>query len=192
VLRNETRNAIAIFTADSPAAVDILALLRVTPDLDRLTALVVSTDDLLSSCGLDGSQRLNCYTSPGTPRRLGGEDLRAHKTEFRSVLGRTDAVRSLPAGEWLAQILSCRQLLLAPAGKRPPGFVESGELTKPLDSIWQSIIHMHCNPVDGELEQRALGVLERTSRSLKAAPVSTQPSFRARHFGDNRISSNAG
>jgi hypothetical protein len=41
----------AIFTSDSPAATDILALIRTTPELDHLTATIVSIDDLLASAG---------------------------------------------------------------------------------------------------------------------------------------------
>src|SRR5262249_26551525 len=47
----------AIFTSDSLAAVDILALMRATPNLDRLAATIVSIDDLLGAAGLNEMQR---------------------------------------------------------------------------------------------------------------------------------------
>jgi hypothetical protein len=51
----------AQFTADSPAAIDLLAILRKTPGLDHLMLLVASMDDLLASMGLDSAQRLAWY-----------------------------------------------------------------------------------------------------------------------------------
>jgi hypothetical protein len=93
---------------------------------------------------------------------------------LRPILGRANGVKSLSAGEVFARILAQRRLSLGPATARLTELGERGELTKSRDTILNSIIHVHCNRLagnDGGLEERALGVLLRTRRSLKEAPL---------------------
>ena len=163
----------AIFTSDSPAVVDLLALMRATPDLDRLTATIVSIDDLLAAAGLSEMQRLAWYADR-VSRHSGGDEFRQRKSVLRLVLGRANGIISLPGGEAFARILAQRRRSLGPAAARLVELEERGELTKSRDAILHSIVHLHCNRVAGNdwgLEERALGVLLRTCRSLKEAPL---------------------
>jgi thiopeptide-type bacteriocin biosynthesis protein len=164
----------AIFTSDSPAVVDLLALMRATPDLDRLTATIVSIDDLLAAAGLSEMQRLAWYADRVKSRHSGGDEFRQRKSVLRPVLGRANGIISLPGGEAFARILAQRRRSLGPAAARLVELEARGELTKSRDAILHSIVHLHCNRVAGNdwgSEERALGVLLRTCRSLKEAPL---------------------
>lgn len=164
----------AIFTSDSPAAIDLLALLRATPDLDRLSATIVSIDDLLAAAGLNEMQRLAWYADRVKSRHSGGDEFRKRKTVLRPILGRVNGVISLPGGDAFARILVQRRRSLGLAAARLVELDGRGELTKSRDAILHSVVHMHCNRVAGNdwgLEEQALGVLLRTCRSLKEAPL---------------------
>ena len=173
----------AIFTSDSPAAVDILGLLRATPNLDRLTATIISIDDLLAAAGLTEMQRLAWYAGRAKSRSFGGDDFRQRKTVFRAILGSPNGVKSLPGGELFARILTQRRLSLEPATTRLIQLEERAELTKSRETILHGVVHMHCNRLAGNdwgVEERALAVLLRTRRSLKEAPLAPENDLETR------------
>jgi class I lanthipeptide synthase len=166
----------AVFTADSPAAVDLLAVLRRTSDLDRLTLAVASIDDLLSALGLDGAERQRWYRSRVRVPHLSGPDFRERKAVLRSLLGEADGVARLEQGAAFAGIFAERRRSLASVAKRLAALVDGSDLGRPLPTILESVIHMHCNRLAGAdrgLEERALGLLLRVGQSLKAAPLAS-------------------
>jgi thiopeptide-type bacteriocin biosynthesis protein len=160
----------AIFTADSPAVVDLLALLRRAPELDRLIVAVVSIDDLLSTLGLDESERLSRYRNRPIARRASGTDFRRHKARLRALLGTPGGPSILPRGAEITSILAARQRVLSFTASRLAELERRGELGKPRASILQSVVHMHCNRLAGSdrsIEERAVGLLARTRESLE-------------------------
>jgi thiopeptide-type bacteriocin biosynthesis protein len=166
----------AVFTADSPAAVDLLAVLRRTSDLDRLTLAVASIDDLLSALGLDGAERQRWYKSRVRAAHLSGPDFRDRKAVLRSLLGEAGGVARLERGAALAGVFAERRRSLASVAKRLAALVDGSDLGRPLPTILESVIHMHCNRLAGAdpgLEERALGLLLRVGQSLKAAPLAS-------------------
>lgn len=164
----------ALFTADSPAAVDLLAVLRKTADLDRLMLLVASIDDLLASIGLDQAERLAWYKARIKAPHSSGPDFRERKTLLRELLGSAGGLGRLSGSSEIIQIFAARQRALAPIAQRLEALEAAGELTQKRDTILQSVIHMHCNRVAGadrSMEDRALGLLLRTYQSLDKAPL---------------------
>jgi thiopeptide-type bacteriocin biosynthesis protein len=164
----------ALFTVDSPAVVDLLALLRQNPDLDRLTLAIVSVDDLLASLGLGKGERLNWYRSHSPSRRISGADFRERKTALRLVLGSPNDPYMLPSGAEITRTLASRRQALVSVLGRLANLEKRGELSKPRASILQSIVHMHCNRLvgtDRSMEERVLGLLFRAHESLERAPL---------------------
>jgi thiopeptide-type bacteriocin biosynthesis protein len=164
----------AIFTADSPAAIDLLALLRKASDLDRLTLAVASIDDLLSAIGLKEDRRREWYKRGVTALHLSGPDFRERKAALRTLLGEAEGVTKLEQGAAFAGVFRERRRSLASAAARLDALVTSGGLGKPLDVLLQSVVHMHCNRLAGAdrgLEERALGLLYRVRQSLREAPL---------------------
>jgi lantibiotic biosynthesis protein len=164
----------AIFTSDSPAAVDILALLRTTPELDRLTALIVSVDDLLSGLGLDEIQRLDWYANRVSSRKAAGDEFRQRKNVLRFILGSINGIKSLPGSDVFARVLGQRRSSLKVVADTFLELHEGRTLNKSRNSILESIVHMHCNRLAGNdvsIEERALSLLLRIRRSLKEAPL---------------------
>jgi thiopeptide-type bacteriocin biosynthesis protein len=164
----------ALFTADSPAVVDLLDLIRRAPALDRLTVAVASIDDLLTSLGLDESERRSCYNSRPISRRASSADFRNHKAKLRVLLGTPNGLSTLPRGAELISILAARQRVLASVASRFAELERRKELSKPRASFVQSIVHMHCNRLAGSdrsIEERALGLLARTRESLERSRV---------------------
>jgi lantibiotic biosynthesis protein len=169
----------AIFTADSPAAIDLLAVLRKASDLDRLTLMVASIDDLLAALGFDEVDRLRWYKNSVHTVHASGPDFRERKSALRSLLGDPHGVATLEQGAALAGIFAERHRSMASVAKRLATLAESGGLGKPLEVMLQSIVHMHCNRLAGadrSLEERALGLLCRVRQSLKEAPLRTADS----------------
>jgi thiopeptide-type bacteriocin biosynthesis protein len=164
----------AIFTADSPAAVDLLAVLRKTAELDRLVLAVASIDDLLNSMGLDVSRRLAWYKARVKSPHSSGSDFRERKTTLRELFGSTDGIHKLAGSAEIMQIFAERQRSLAPIAERLVILEDKRELNQSRDIIFQSVIHMHCNRLAGAdrgIEERALGLLLRVHQSLDKAPL---------------------
>lgn len=162
-----------LFTVDSPAAVDLLALLRRTRDLDRLTLAILSTDDLLSSLGLEEAERLALYRGCAPSPRTSGTDFRERKATLRQLVASTDGTTTLPEGEEITGILQVRRMALVSVRHRLADLEKRGELGKPLARVLLSVVHMHCNRLvgaDRRSEERVLGLLLRTHESLERAP----------------------
>lgn len=166
----------AIFTADSPSAVDLLAVLRKISELDRLMLAVASIDNLLGSMGLDESQRLVWYKARIKSPHSSGPAFRERKTTLRELFGTADGFAKLPGSAEVVRIFGERQRALAPIAQRLAALEDKRELNQTRDVIFQSVIHMHCNRLAGadrSIEERALGLLLRVHQSLDKAPLSS-------------------
>ena len=164
----------AIFAADSPAAVDLLAVLRKTSELDRLVLAVASIDDLLGSMGLDVGRRLAWYKARieiTSFQRVGFPRTQNHTARtFREHGG----IAKLAGSAEIMRIFAERRRSLAPIAQRLTILEDKRELNQTRDIIFQSVIHMHCNRLAGAdrgIEERALGLLLRVHQSLDKAPL---------------------
>jgi thiopeptide-type bacteriocin biosynthesis protein len=173
--RTAIATAESIFAVDSEAVVELLQLARGgLRTIDRTTLAVLSVDALLEGLGLDPSRRLAWYGRKVAARHETGVEHRRRHPQLRRLLGDPAACTNEPGGAALARVLRARHLALAPLAERLNTLELSGELTKPLDDILDSYVHMHCNrlldagePGDGHV----LGLLLRTREGLARAPV---------------------
>lgn len=164
----------SIFSADSPATLDLLVVLRKASDVDRLTLAVASIDDLLSALGLDDTRRHAWYTRRVKTPHVSGPDFRERKVALRSMLGHANGVAGLEQGAAIVRLFEERRRSLASVAARFAALADNGSLGKPLDVILDSIVHMHCNRLAGAergVEERALGLLLRVRQSLAKAPI---------------------
>jgi thiopeptide-type bacteriocin biosynthesis protein len=171
-------HAEAIFTADSDAVVEMLRTLSdATTSLDRTEMAVLSVDDLLSTCGLDVSRRLDLYRGGVADRRATSSEYRQRAHKLRLLLGGSAAEGDRPLGSTpgaLREILRRRRLALAPVISRLRSLEDSGTLTKSVDAMCATLMHMHCNRLLGPgppTEPGVIGLLTRTLESLHVAPL---------------------
>jgi thiopeptide-type bacteriocin biosynthesis protein len=165
----------SIFAVDSEAVVELLQLASGgLPTIDRTTLAVLSVDTLLEGLGLDASRRLAwCDGRVAAKHETGAEHRRRHPV-LRRLLGDPAACASEPGGAALTRVLRARHLALAPLAERLNALELSGELTKPLDGILDSYVHMHCNRLldaGGPTDRHVLGLLLRTREGLARAPT---------------------
>jgi thiopeptide-type bacteriocin biosynthesis protein len=165
----------SIFAADSAAVAELLQLIRGgLPTVDRTTLAVLSADALLEELGLDAPRRLSWCRGKAAAKTETGAEYRQRQTVLRRLLGDPAAAAVEPGGAALARVLRARRLALAPLAKRLNALEVSGHLTKPLDAIVYSYVHMHFNrlleaggPADGHL----IGLLLRTREGLARSPL---------------------
>jgi thiopeptide-type bacteriocin biosynthesis protein len=163
-----------IFAVDSATAVEMLHHARSGEfAVDRTTLTVLSVDELLAALGLDVARRLALYRDAVATRHETGDEYRRRKQALRRILGnrRTgdDDLHVL-----LARVLHVRETALAAPAQRLRALSAAGELTKPLERIFQSLVHVHCNRLLGgepPTEQHVLGLLLRTREGLERAPL---------------------
>lgn len=164
----------AIFSVDSGIAVELVHLLRSRQvTLDRTTLAVLSVDGLLEALGLDAAGRLEVYRESVATRHETGPDYRRRQRQLRRLLGLRGGGDDVSGEPALARVLHARHVALTPLAERLRALERNGELTKPLDSIYPSLVHLHCNRLLGaELptEQQVLGLLLRTREGLERAP----------------------
>jgi thiopeptide-type bacteriocin biosynthesis protein len=164
----------AIFATDSGAVVDMLQLARGDlPTMDRTTLAVLSVDALLDALGLDAAGRLAWYHEQVAAKHESGDDYRQRQRTLRYLLDDPDSGADEPGGPALVRVLHARRAALAPLGDQLRALERDGTLTKPLDRIYESYIHLHCNRLLGAgppTEQRVLGLLLRTREGLSRAP----------------------
>ncbi|WP_030267155.1 lantibiotic dehydratase [Streptomyces sp. NRRL B-24484] len=153
----------ALYTADSLAVLDLLALRRTGRlPLDDTALAVLSIDDLLAGIGLDERARLHLYRRRARHERLAGAEFRARKAEFCELL-------STPPPPPVADVLAERRRLLAPAAARLTDLHRRALLGRPLLDLCDSYVHLHCNRLLGPspaAERAAVELLHRTRQSL--------------------------
>lgn len=165
----------AIFAVDSIAVVELLALRRRDlPTIDETTLAVLSVDALLDGLGLDIAQRLRWYGEHVHAKHDAGGEYRERKVAFRRLLGDPQALSSEPGGEALGRVLHARHAALAPLARHLHALERDGRLTKAVDRVCESYVHLHCNRLLGvgpPTEQRVLGLALRTAAGLAATPA---------------------
>lgn len=163
----------AIFAADSRCAAQLLRHLKIPSEqLDRNAFLAFTIDDLLAGLGLDESERLRWYRSQktaGAPDT--GAEYRQKKNALRSVVGQPQQFfAALPGGTEALAAFAERREAFTRIGSQ---LRAQTDLTKPLDVLCSSFVHLHVNrmvPMDAAAEQRILSLLLRTRESLAKAP----------------------
>ena len=162
-----------IFCADSDAVLDLLASDAVQRHVDPTTVAALSIDALLESLGLEPSGRLALYERRVRDRKEAGADYRHRKATMRRLLGNQRQSHD-PGYRELSSVLMARRSVITPLGGLLQTLEHQEKLTKPLDRICESLVHMHCNRLldpDGPDEDHLLGLLLRTREGLARAPA---------------------
>jgi thiopeptide-type bacteriocin biosynthesis protein len=149
----------SIFAADSRAVVALLSSAR---RMDRLLLALVSTDNLLSSLGLDESAKLKWLKESLSSRKEFGDEYRAKRTEFIALFENPSKLGPV------LEILNLRSAALASATGALARLEADGTLTQPRSKLYSSYVHMHLNRMwgDSTSEKRVLGLLLRTRDSM--------------------------
>jgi thiopeptide-type bacteriocin biosynthesis protein len=172
-----TVEAERLFCADSPAAARIVGLLQSkawSNDDERMMLMALTIDDLLRATGLDAAECLAWYErETGAHSRDNGETYRRCKDGLRKAIDAPQAwLRERPGGEALDAMLAARGRELAGIAARLRS-LESGKLlTKSLDVLRTSYVHLHVNRIGAAPRERMLiDLLRRTRASLRRSPL---------------------
>jgi thiopeptide-type bacteriocin biosynthesis protein len=166
-----------LFHADSRAAVDLVGVLQArewTDPASRLPLLAASVDDLLEAIGLNESERLDWYKAQASAAgREVGDDYRRLKSGLRTAVGdRERWLAERPHGAVVSQALAARRRDLADVSLTLRQLEADRRLSKPLDALAVSYVHLHLNRLGASGSERTLlGMLLRTREGLARAPV---------------------
>jgi thiopeptide-type bacteriocin biosynthesis protein len=153
--------------------------------LDRTTLAVLTVDTLLEGLGLDARARRDwCWTQVQS-RREASREYRERGNELRPLLGTPDRLRLERGGSAVARNLDQLRTCVAEVTRQFIELETCGVLSRPLDDIVQSLIHLHLNRLLGAdrlLERRILGLLWRLREGLLRAPL-----LFVNKSGDSRI-----
>ncbi|MFI9402527.1 lantibiotic dehydratase [Nocardia sp. NPDC052316] len=165
----------AVFAADSVAVLDLLHLIdRRTVELDRTLLGMYTVHDLAAALGLDAAEQADFYRLGVLDRRATSAEYRAQQSALRALLGDPHWLSTQPGGDAIAEILARRRILLRECAARFDVLAERGALCRSRQELIRSFVHMHCNRLLGcghPPEQQVLGLLWRTSESLRHAPL---------------------
>ena len=156
-----------IFSVDSDTAVGVIGLRLGEESPDLVTARVLSVDALLDGLGLDPDRRRAWYNTWTSNTRLSGTEYRARKEQLRRLLspgaeGHTDNPQ-------LRGVFTAQARQLGPLGRQLEEMAANGAMTRDIDAVLASLVHMHLNryacpgaPSDAVV----LGLLARTTEGL--------------------------
>jgi lantibiotic biosynthesis protein len=137
---------------------------------DRATLAALTTERLVASLGVAGAERSSFYKTMPVDQnssKVAGQEYRTRHPDLRAVISGNESDSEIDS------LIDARSAVTAEAVAHLMR-VES-PLTQPLDAIRHSFVHMHLNRLLGPnrpFEQLIFGLLERTSRSLAASPLS--------------------
>ncbi|KAA8882026.1 hypothetical protein F3087_38875 [Nocardia colli] len=170
-----TEIAEELFAADSVATLAMLELIdqRVVT-MERAHLGMYTVHDLIVALGLDEPARLDLYRAGVVDRKATADEYRKQKGTFRSLLGDPDWPAAQPGGATIAAVLAERRIRLRAIRSRLEAAAASGVLSRSIPELTRSFVHMHCNRLLGcghPPEQQVLGLLLRTTESLRHAPL---------------------
>jgi thiopeptide-type bacteriocin biosynthesis protein len=146
---------------------------------DETNLLAISVDNLLSGLGLSRADRLAWYKKQTNARAADvSVEFRKRKDSMRAALGNPSAFFSDERfGSGIIQILNERGKVLEDVGKRFAELEREKKLSKSLEELYASFVHLHLNRVSSASapsERLLLGLLERTLDSLRNAPAAAR------------------
>ncbi|CAM4395555.1 lantibiotic dehydratase [Nocardia ninae] len=172
-----------VFAADSVAVLDLLYLIdQLSVEVDRTLLGIYTVHDLVAALGLDAAEQVEFYRLGVLDRRATSAEYRGRQPVLRSLLGDPQWLSTQPGGDAIAEVLARRRILVRECASRFDALAERGELSRSRLELARSFVHMHCNRLLGcghPPEQQVLGLLWRTSESLRHAPVHKKAGQRA-------------
>jgi lantibiotic biosynthesis protein len=161
-----------MFFVDSCAAVELLYWAREDAfGMNRLALAAISIDSLLESLGVPERGRTDWCRAGGISRKTAGPEYREHGAFLlKCHRNLSDAIPGNPL-ESLHKILKGRSEQIAALARELTTLQNAGKLNKPAQSIYRSIVHLHCNRLlgtDKMVEEVSLGLVARLRASLSA------------------------
>jgi lantibiotic biosynthesis protein len=159
-----------LFSIDSESVLLLLRLLGRHCPLLRVELAVFGLDFLFQRLGCSTSQRLTFFKGIAPPRHESGSTFRERKRVLQALLGSRDD----PSVAGTTRDISIALEKYAPAisdiGRRLRELEADGQMVLPLDAVFRSFAHMHCNRIglDITTERLAYGLLARGYVTLKS------------------------
>lgn len=167
-----------IFHADSEASSDLTTVLAAKEWLDperRTLLLALSVHDLINAFGLGENEALDWYKRHSQSLDGGelSEEYRKVKTHLRLMLSdRARGLAAQPLGDQIEAAFFQRRRQLTPVLLQLRELESSSILTKPIDELCVSYVHLHLNRLGAtSSEGKILNFLRRACESLSKAPV---------------------
>ena len=160
-----------IFHLDSASVADFKDLLtRRETDCSLEDATVVTLDNLLDSLGMTSPEKIAWLKKVVTWRAEVGPEYRRRQQKLRSLLSDSPQTRAESLGEpFSCELRSFREAML-PLATELSELAAAGELSRPLDDLYASMSHLHCNRmigIDIQAERVSLGLLLRALEGLQ-------------------------
>jgi thiopeptide-type bacteriocin biosynthesis protein len=104
-----------------------------------------------------------------------GDAFRVHKNNLRRAVGAPhEFLSEFSFGGEIADLLAERRSAITPIGQRLRELQEQRSLTRPMNDLCSSFVHLHLNRIvwgEAVSEHHILGLLRRTRESLRNAPI---------------------
>ncbi len=157
-------NAERLFCFDSQAVVAMLRAAGADSPVRPVELAVFGLDSLFQKLGCNLEQRLALFKSVAAPREESGPIYRERKAILQTLGGAKLDSPFSGAIHKIKSALDQNSAAIADIGQRFRELDAQGGLARPLDNVFRSIAHMHCNRVglDQPAERLAYGLLTRS------------------------------
>ena len=156
-----------IFSVDSATALTLIGLRIGEESPDLVTARVLSVDALLDGLGLDPDRRRSWYNTWTPNTRLSGTEYRTKKDQLRRLL--RPGTGEQPYDPQLQGIFNTQARQLGHLGRQLEEMAATGAMTRDIDAVLASLVHMHLNRhacPGAPSDALVLGLLARTTEGL--------------------------
>jgi thiopeptide-type bacteriocin biosynthesis protein len=159
----------ALFAADSKFMIELMAS---GPLPEQTLLAAVTIDDLLSGLGLDEDERTKWLQKTATAHKQVADEYRNRKKDLISIL---TAPRS--NNPPIIELFTNHRIALSHIATQLAALEARGLLLQPLDKLYESFVHMHCNRLgmDPTREQRVISLLLRSRDAIAHLPAGTAP-----------------
>jgi thiopeptide-type bacteriocin biosynthesis protein len=170
------RLAEQFFAADSIAVASLLRERRFfSEDVDRVSIGVLAAYQMLLSLGLKDESLAVWLRKYALKERASGGEYRERKSVLIGLLTRLESTYS-PVPD---SILRDRNESFRKIGEKLQALSDEKILTRALDDVYRSYLHMHCNRLFSyadSAEERILALLSRTHRTVRMLKVHSEAS----------------
>jgi thiopeptide-type bacteriocin biosynthesis protein len=160
-----------LFSHDSESALALLRLLDRQCPLLRVELAVLGLDFLFRGLGCSNAQRLAFFKGIAPPRQESGPAFRQRKRVLQAIVGSHEDSSVAETIRAFSSALERYGPAIFEIGRRLLELEAQGLLAVPLDDVFKSCAHMHCNRVglDATAERLAYGLLARSYATLQTS-----------------------
>jgi thiopeptide-type bacteriocin biosynthesis protein len=159
-----------LFFLDSESVLRLQRFLGPGCPLSRVELAVYGLDFLSKNLGCEGAERRSLFKGIGAPRRESGRAFRERKRVLEALVGLRPERSLGNILDELSRAVEANAEAIHGVGSRFRALDREGRLATPLDAIYRSFAHMHCNRLglDSANEKLAYGLLTRSYDALQA------------------------